>query len=95
MKTMTMKMMMIVETEVRREDETEGTLTADILRPAFLRAYEKVVEDGAGVCSRCEWQYGCLSCDPFKALRYWVRQELKRPEEDVRPRAKGRPKSAC
>ena len=72
---------------------SEGTLTADILRPAFLRKYEKVVEDGAGVCPRCDWQYGCLSCDPFKALRYWVRQELKRPEEDVRARAKGRPKS--
>ena len=74
---------------------SEGTLTADILRPAFLREYEKVLEKGAGVCSRCDWQSGCLSCDPFKALRYWVRQELKRPEEDVRPRAKGRPKSAC
>ena len=71
---------------------SEGTLTADILRPAFLREYEKVCENGAGVCSRCDWQSGCLSCDPFKALRYWVRQELKRPEEDVRPRAKGRPK---
>ena len=73
---------------------SEGTLTADILRPAFLKEYEKVLENGAGVCPRCDWQYGCLSCDPFKALRYWVRQELKRPEEDVRPRAKGRPKSA-
>ena len=60
-----------------------------------MREYEKVCENGAGVCPRCEWQYGCLSCDPFKALRYWVRQELKTPEEDVRPRAKakGRPKS--
>ena len=73
---------------------SEGTLTADILRPAFLKEYEKVLEKGAGVCPRCDWQYGCLSCDPFKALRYWVRQELKRPEEDVRPKAKGRPKSA-
>ena len=59
-----------------------------------MRKYEKVAEDGAGVCPRCDWQYGCLSCDPFKALRYWVRQELKTPEEEeMRPRAKGRPKS--
>ncbi|CAE7826855.1 unnamed protein product, partial [Symbiodinium sp. CCMP2592] len=27
------------------------------------------------ICSRCRWQTGCLSCDPNKALRYWVLRE--------------------
>ena len=39
----------------------EGALTADILRPAFLRKYEKVVETGAGVCSRCDCEGESLS----------------------------------
>ena len=72
---------------------SEGALTAEILRPAYLRAYEKVFErDVVGMCSRCEWGSGCSDCEPFKALRYWVRKELQNPQEEVRAKAKGRPK---
>ena len=35
------------------------------------------LERSARVCSRCRWQSGCLSCEPEKALRYWVCTEAR------------------
>ena len=35
------------------------------------------LEHSAGVCSRCRWQSGCLSCEPQKALNYWVCTEAR------------------
>ena len=35
------------------------------------------LEHSAGVCSRCRWQSGCLSCEPQKALNYWVCSEAR------------------
>ena len=29
------------------------------------------------ICSRCRWQSNCLSCDPYKDLRYWVASEAR------------------
>ena len=55
---------------------TSGEMTSADLRPAFCAAYERVLERGAGVCSRCDWRRGCDECDPFKALRFYVRKEL-------------------
>ena len=33
------------------------------------------LRDSPGICSRCRWQSGCLSCYPNKALRYYVLRE--------------------
>ena len=38
--------------------------------------YNKVELSGIGVCSRCRWKTGCLSCDKIKAWRYVVKWEL-------------------
>ena len=47
---------------------TEGALTAEILRPAFRIAYEKVLNKPLqGVCSKCEWSCGCLACGWFRS----------------------------
>ena len=29
----------------------------------------------AGICSRCRWSAGCLSCSKDKALKYWLKKE--------------------
>ncbi len=44
---------------------------------------------GMGVCSRCHWRSGCLSCDAQKAMRYYLKQELTGEER----RGRGRPKA--
>ena len=57
--------------------------------------YRKVEEQGIGVCSRCRWSYGCLSCDKVKAWAYVVRWQLGHRRCDVvepavtAPKAKG------
>ena len=57
--------------------------------------YRKVEERGIGVCSRCRWSYGCLSCDKVKAWAYVVRWQLGHRRCDVvepaatAPKAKG------
>ena len=33
------------------------------------------LEHSPKICARCRWQSSCLSCDPYKALRYWVASE--------------------
>ena len=38
--------------------------------------YKKVEATGIGVCSRCRWKSGCLSCDKEKAWKYVVKWEL-------------------
>ena len=77
---------------------SEGTLGKDFLRPAFLENYMKVENKATqGMCSRCEWRYGCYSCDAYKALRYWVRKELlidSAEEVRAKAKAKGRPKKS-
>jgi hypothetical protein len=40
------------------------------------QAYERVRDNGIGICSSCRWTSGCLRCDPSKAWNYYVRQEL-------------------
>ena len=51
--------------------------------PLDLRSkYNKVLTEGLGVCSRCRWRPGCLSCDPTKAWRYYVLQALGLEEKD-------------
>ena len=30
---------------------------------------------GGGICSRCRWSAGCLSCHEEKALQYWLKKE--------------------
>jgi hypothetical protein len=37
---------------------------------------ERVIANGKGVCSRCRWKSGCLSCDREKAWAYCVKVEL-------------------
>ena len=34
-----------------------------------------VAKTKGGVCSRCRWSKGCLSCDEAKCLRYWLKAE--------------------
>ncbi len=52
----------------------------------------KVLElqlSGLGVCSRCRFRGGCLSCSAEKALRYFLRKQMGTSE----PRRRGRPKA--
>ena len=35
------------------------------------------LEHSPKICARCRWQSSCLSCDPYKALRYWVASEAR------------------
>ena len=52
--------------------------------PESTRAkYAKVLSEGAGVCSRCRWRPGCLSCDPAKAWSYYDFQSLGLEERDL------------
>ena len=47
------------------EDDLSDQATAAIARTQLY----------TGVCSRCRWAYGCLTCDREKALRYWRSKE--------------------
>ena len=38
--------------------------------------FKKVETTGIGICSRCRWKSGCLSCDKDKAWYYVVKWEL-------------------
>ena len=38
--------------------------------------FKKVEATGIGICSRCRWKSGCLSCDKDKAWYYVVKWEL-------------------
>jgi hypothetical protein len=60
----------------------------ELLRPEYQEQVLKVMRYGHGVCSRCRFTTGCLSCDPDKALRYWMKKELSAEP----PRGPGRPK---
>ncbi len=35
------------------------------------------LEHSPKICARCRWQSSCLSCDPYKALRYYVNSEAR------------------
>ena len=39
------------------------------------QAAVKLAALGAGACSRCRWQSGCLACSGTKALAYWLNKE--------------------
>ena len=52
------------------------TLRVEDLGAEQQAYYRKVEATGLGVCSRCRWKYGCLSCDNVKAWAYFVRWSL-------------------
>ena len=52
------------------------TFRLEDLSDKKLRTHVEVRSEGLGVCSRCRWQSGCLSCDPEKAWRWAVSKEL-------------------
>ena len=49
------------------------------LSPAAKEALEKIKNYGIGLCSRCHWSTGCLSCDYEKALKYLLKKEFPGP----------------
>ena len=49
---------------------TEHDLSENAKKELF-----KVRTFGWGVCSRCRWQSGCLSCEPEHCLQYWMKKE--------------------
>ena len=65
--------------------------TIDDLILEYRKKVERDVERGLGMCSRCGWKYGCLSCDVTKALRYYLRQQLGKPEKKKVGRPKKKP----
>ena len=80
---------------VEVENEFIAVATVDDLRPEDRKQFEHVKEYGLGLCSRCKWLSGCLSCDGEKAWAYACRNTLwHTASEGVRPKAKprGRPK---
>ena len=44
----------------------------------YQKAIEKLKHYEVGVCSRCRFQSGCLSCSIEKCTAYWMRREGKR-----------------
>ena len=44
----------------------------------YHKAIEKLQHYEVGVCSRCRFQSGCLSCSIEKCTAYWMRREGKR-----------------
>jgi len=52
------------------------TATLNDLSPPQREHMERVIQTGKGVCSRCRWKSGCLSCDKEKAWAYCVKVEL-------------------
>ena len=49
---------------------TEADLSAQA-----KEAINKVEATGLGICSRCRWSSGCLSCSVEKAKRFWLQAE--------------------
>ena len=83
---------------VALEEEFIAVAKLEDLRDEDRAAYEKVRDLNAGICPRCQWQWGCLSCDEAKAWAYYCRSTLwHTAHEAVRPKAKprGRPKKAA
>lgn len=76
---------------VEVENEFIAVATVDDLRPEDRKQFEHVKEYGLGLCSRCKWLSGCLSCDGEKAWAYACRNTLwHTASEGVRPKAKPR-----
>ena len=89
---------MRLEPQAYNEIENEFIAVASIedLRPEDRAQYELVRMNGMGLCARCRWTSGCMSCDPDKAWGYACRNTLWHwASEAVRPKAKprGRPKA--
>ena len=47
----------------------------DLSKEALVKI--SALEHSPKICARCRWQSSCLSCDPYKALRYWVASEAR------------------
>ena len=56
--------------------EGSGFTLSDLSKEA-QEAILRVQSTGLGICPRCRWSSGCLSCDPEKAQRYWLEKESK------------------
>ena len=56
--------------------------TLEDLPPDLRSKYSKVLAEGTGVCSRCRWRSGCISCDPSKAWKYYAFQSLGLEDKD-------------
>eukprot|EP00438_Fugacium_kawagutii_P023336 Skav221487 [mRNA] locus=scaffold1514:206403:206981:- [translate_table: standard] len=41
----------------------------------FLISKASAKTGGIGVCSKCHWSYGCLECQPAKALAHFMKRE--------------------
>ena len=84
------------KTYIEVEDEFIAVASVEDLRPQDRAKYEKVRNEGLGICARCRWQYGCQDCDEAKAWGWACRQTLwHEASVAVRPKAKpkGRPKA--
>ena len=68
------------------------TARVEDLGPEQQAHYRKVEASNLGVCSRCRWTYGCLSCEVGKAWKYVVKWELGLTRPGV-PRVKAAPKA--
>ena len=49
----------------------------------YRDAIHKINMTGIGVCSRCRNSSGCLSCDAFKCIRYYMRKEHKKTGKPI------------
>ena len=54
----------------------------DLSKEALAKISE--LEHSPKICARCRWQSSCLSCDPYKALRYWVASEARDKKKILR-----------
>ena len=56
--------------EPPKEPEPDSDWRLDLLPPERRAIVDHIFKQGVGVCSRCRYSHGCLSCDGEKALRY-------------------------
>ena len=65
------------------------SMTVEDLRPEDRAKYEKVRDEGMGICGSCRWSSGCLRCHREKAWDYYVRQALGYEGSKAKPKKAG------
>ena len=55
----------------------------NLLLPSHQEDVKRVMDTGAGICSKCRWTSGCSSCLWWKSVRYWRMKETKGKHMDA------------
>ena len=64
------------EAQIPGTKQPEGKACFGNLFANVKEQLEKIKNHGIGLCGRCRWTTGCLSCDYEKALQYYLKKEF-------------------